>query len=332
MEEKVDFLAIGDVTVDAFIRLENANVNCEIDHQRCELCVDFGAKIPYESVEEIFAVGNSANAAVAAARLGLNAALIATVGNDENGAKCLASLKKNGVRTNLISVQNGAKTNYHYVLWYEEERTILVKHEPYYRQLPVLPPTSLIYLSSLGPETISYHEEIKKFLEKNPRVRLIFQPGTFQISESREGGLLYDFYRRAEVVAVNLEEARKITNLPAGEPAELLNILKSRGTKIVLITNGVAGAYLIDESGRWFMPPFPDPKPPLERTGAGDAFTATFAAALALGQSNLEAFAWGLVNAMSVVQQIGAQAGLLTRTELEKILARRPPGFEPEKI
>jgi len=56
-------------------------------------------QVPYESMEEVKAVGNSANAAVAAARLGLKSALLAHVGNDAQGKDCIEELKKNNVDT-----------------------------------------------------------------------------------------------------------------------------------------------------------------------------------------------------------------------------------------
>ena len=58
----IDFLAIGDTVIDAFIRLKDASVNCDIDNENCKLCMNFGDKLPYEFVEVLYAVGNSANA------------------------------------------------------------------------------------------------------------------------------------------------------------------------------------------------------------------------------------------------------------------------------
>ena len=69
-----DFVAIGDTTIDAFIRIKEASVNCDINKENCQICFDFANKVPYESVTIVPAVGNSANAAVAAARLGLQSA------------------------------------------------------------------------------------------------------------------------------------------------------------------------------------------------------------------------------------------------------------------
>jgi len=71
---KIDLLAIGDPVIDCFIRLKDAKVHCNIDHEECELCVKFGQKIPFEFAVEVPAVGNAANAATACARLGLSAA------------------------------------------------------------------------------------------------------------------------------------------------------------------------------------------------------------------------------------------------------------------
>ena len=39
---------------------------------------------------------------------------------------------------------------------------------------------------------------------------------------------------------------------------------------------------------------------------------------------------WGPVNSMSVVQQIGARAGLLTRERLEEYLAKAPEDYRPQ--
>ncbi len=82
----------------------------------------------------------------------------------------------------------------------------------------------------------------------------------------------------------------------------------------------------------WQMPSYPDPKPPYERTGAGDAFSSTFTSALALGLSVEQALAWAPVNSMAVVQQVGARAGLLAREKLEEYLKNAPAGYAAKRI
>ena len=77
---------------------------------------------------------------------------------------------------------------------------------------------------------------------------------------------------------------------------------------------------------------YPDPKPPYERTGCGDAWASTFVTALALGRPPLEALVWAPINPMSVAQFIGAQEGLLTREQLTWWLEKAPAEYKPREI
>ena len=329
--KNVDIVTVGDIAVDAFIRLKEASVHCNINRSRCELSLRFADKVPYESVTEISAVGNSANASVAIARLGLRSALISNLGEDTNGRKCLDVLKEEGVETGYVKFHKNSKTNYHYVLWYEDERTILVKHEPYEYLFPKkLPETKWFYLSSLGNDTLPYHEDIKKILESRPEIKLCFQPGTFQMKSGVSA--MRFFYERAEVFACNREEAGKILDTDTQDISALLSKMSALGPKITLITDGPKGAYMRFENLNYFMPIYPDPKPPLERTGAGDSFTATFVSALIMSKTPLEALRRAPINPMSVVQNIGAQKGLLSLKKIEDFLQKAPENYRPQKI
>ena len=108
--------------------------------------------------------------------------------------------------------------------------------------------------------------------------------------------------------------------------------IKNLGPKSVWITDGRKGAYFMDDTGVYLMPLYPDPRPPFERTGAGDAFASTFISALALGKTPEESARWAPVNSMSVVQSIGAQKGLLSRKEIEKYIAEAPESYRWQRI
>src|SRR3989344_7938940 len=277
-----DFVAIGDIVTDAFIKLQDASVHCDVNREHCTITMAFGDKRPYESVEEVPAVGNSSNAAVAAARLGLKSALVTHMGDDQNGRNCLESLKKEGVTIDFISVHESKKTNYHYVLWYDNDRTILVKHQEYERTFNDIGEPKWLYLSSLGDNTLEYHRRIIEYLKAHPDIALAFQPGTFQIKLGSEA--LKDVYVRANIFFCNVEEAEKILGLDTSGIEELLKRMHALGPKNVVITDGPKGAYGFDGKDVWQQQPYPDPKPPFERTGAGDAFASTTVAALALGK------------------------------------------------
>ncbi len=327
--QNIDFLAIGDVVTDAFIKLKEAEVKDCIDHGRQELCVSFGDKIPYESVEEVRAVGNSANAAVAAARLGLSSALLAHVGDDHQGKGCLEELQKNNVDISLMGVHKGLPTNYHYVLWYGVERTILVKHAHFPVSFPKdLPAPKMIYLSSLGEGTEQYHQEIADYVEVHPETKLVFQPGTFQMKMSIES--LARIYRNTHIFFCNVEEAQRILKTDEKDIKSLAAQFHALGPKIVMITDGINGAYGSNGEHLYFIPVYPHE--PYDRTGAGDAFASTVSVALLMGKSLEEAMRWGPVNSMSVVQQVGAQKGLLSKEKLDDYLAKAPADYQVKTL
>ena len=328
---KLDILAIGDITTDAFIRIKDARVSCDINNENCQICMKFADKIPYESVDIINAVGNSPNAAVSVTRLGANASLVSNVGDDQNGKECLGVLTENGVSADYVKIHEGKKTNYHYVLWYEAERTILVKHEEFpYALPPKIPEPAWVYLSSLGESALSFHDEIETYLMEHPDVKLAFQPGTFQLKIGKER--LAGIYKRTHVFVCNVEEARKILSLPNADIKTLLREMHSVGPTLVAITDGPKGAYASDGTHAWFMPIYPDPAPPLERTGCGDAFASTFVTALQMGKSFEDALMWAPINPMNVVQHVGAQRGLLTKEQLLELLSKAPANYKPSRI
>lgn len=330
MKNNYDFLAIGDTVTDAFIHLKLSSAHIEIDHGKREICMSFGDKVPYEDVYVVPAVGNSANASVSAARLGLTSALVSNVGDDYFGKECIMALEKEGVSTEFVKINEGMKTNYHYVLWYGDERTILIKHQPYTYMLPDIDDPKWIYLSSVGELALEFHKVLEKYLSEHPQVKLAFQPGTYQIGFGKDK--LAGIYKRSDVFICNKEEAQRILNTLEDDPKKLLIMLNELGPKIVVITDGVKGAYAYDGKRAWQMRLYPDPKPPLQRTGAGDAFSSTFVVALALGKDIREALRWAPINSMSVVQDIGARAGLLTRSKLEEYLKNAPADYEPQPL
>jgi sugar/nucleoside kinase (ribokinase family) len=229
------------------------------------------------------------------------------------------------------------KTNYHYVLWYGDERTILINHEKYdYTVSSDLLSGKIkpryIYLSSLGENTLGFHMALGEYLAKNPDVKLVFQPGTFQIKFGTEA--LAALYKKTEIFFCNKEEAIHILKVDANSTIQdLLAGFKKLGVVLPVITDGPKGSYTYDESGAVIhLDIYPDIQPPLERTGAGDAFASTFAAAKASGLDTKTALMWGSVNSMSVCQYVGAQEGLLKKEVLEKYLSQKPSGWEVKSL
>jgi len=329
----MDFLAVGDVVVDAFIKLKDASVHCKISNEDCEICMRWGDKIPYDDAWIIPAVGNSANAAVAAARLGLASGLRAYVGTDQWGQECLASLLRERVDTAFVERQAGKQTNYHYVLWYEQQRTILVKHETFdYGTPPMATGPTWLYLSSLAQNSLEYHHALIAQIKRWGGTKLAFQPGTFQLNMGVAA--LREVYLAADIFFCNKEEAERVLTLPAGtDMHQLLRGIKELGPRIVVITDDTRGSFAIDPSGHMIhCPRYPDPRAPYEITGAGDALASTTTVALSMGKPLDEALRWGSVNASAVLQEVGAQKGLLNRAQIETTLLQAPATWVVESF
>lgn len=333
MSQQYDFVAIGDILIDAFIQLskDQADVKVDLDTGRKTLEMDFGSKLPYDNVVVVPAVGNSPNAATSATRLGLETALVTHIGNDKFGKECLQALRDRGVHTDFVKIHEDKNTNYHYVLRYGPERTILINHEHYPYALPDFPVApKFFYFSSVGEHGIPYHHEIAEYL-KNNDTKLAFQPGTFQIKVGYEE--IRDIYENTEIFFCNKEEAQEILGSTEQHIPTLIRGIRELGPTLPVITDGPNGAFVIDADDQaWQMPMFPDPAAPVDRTGAGDAFSSTFTAAIILGKDPAEALSWGPINSMNVVQHIGAQEGLLPMDELQKHLANRPDDYVASKI
>jgi len=141
------------------------------------------------------------------------------------------------------------------------------------------------------------------------------------------------------VLVVNLEEAEKILiNIKLvgpnfkNDPKSMLKYFSKLGPKLIIITDGPKGAYMFDGEHYYLMPIYPDPRPPLERTGCGDAWASTFVAALALGKTPLEALMLAPINPMSVAQYVGAQQGLLKLDQMKWWLEKAPIDYRPTEV
>ena len=333
-QKQLDVLSVGNVVTDVFIRLLDNEATVEKTSDGLKLSMAYSTKVPFDHSEVVAAVGNASNASVAFAKLGLKSGLVANVGDDAGGREILATLQHANVDTRFVHINPGRKSQSHFVLWYKEERTILVRdkvdfdyHWPRFRIIDI---PKWIYFSSVGKQAIEYDEAIVSWLEAHPPIKLALQPGTFQIQTGTKR--LERLYQRAEILAVNREEATTISGGNHADLHGLLDKLHELGPKIVVISDGHNGAYASDGTNRYKMPIYPDPKPPFERTGAGDAFTSTFVAAIMRGADIQGALLWAPINAMSVVQKVGAQAGLLSEHEINHFLRAAPHNYHPEKF
>jgi sugar/nucleoside kinase (ribokinase family) len=313
----LDILTIGDTAQDVFLEMgrDEAHIHCRHRPDDCELCFSYREKIPVAALHHSVG-GNAANAAVALARLGFAAGIYTHIGADIAADTILRTLTQNRVSTRFVAKDRDKETNYSTILNTHGERTILSYHVPRQYRLPEMPAVKWIYLTSMkeGGDHV-YPELLSYLLRQNPG--LTFQPGTHQIRQGPK--VAREILRHCTLLIMNVEEAEQYTQKEGASPTQLLDTLRKLGPTNVVITDGARGTYATDGAAHWYLGVIPDLKL-REATGAGDAYASGVTAALLDRQPLPEALRWGQVQAGSVIQQIGAQAGLLYRKQLDQLL------------
>lgn len=311
----IDLLTIGDSTIDTFIRVEDAKVEFDINRENKRICFPYGSKIPVDSIAYGVA-GNAANVAVGATKLGLKTAIYTNLGDDDQGERIKSTLKKYGVASDFIKIIPGKESNLSVVLSFQGERTIFVYHQDWTYELPKLPSVRWVYLTSMAETFTNSNimDEVNHYIDYT-KANLVFGPGTYQLKADikRYPKVL----ERCYVLIVNMEEAKRILNIDLEEkvePGDLLSKMLILGPKIVVITDGEEGSYASNGQKNLKVGIFPTQV--VERTGAGDAYSAGLVSALALGETLEEAMVWGTINASHVIAQIGPLTGMMTKTEL----------------
>ena len=334
--KKFDVISIGDTTLDVFLELDEANakVVCQNGDEDCVIQLAFADKIPVKKMTNVPAVGNAANVAVGCSRLGLRTALYTILGKDSSGKEAFERLKSEKVYKDYIVWDKKRGTNYSAVINYKGERTILVYHEPRDYDLPKLAKTDWIYLTAMGKGHEKLNQQIIDYVQKTG-AKLGFNPGDLQLREGFEA--LKPIIKKCTVFFVNKQEAQRLVG-KHDDVKELLKLLHNEGSKIVVITDGSKGSYSFDGADYYFQEVLHVPL--VEMTGCGDSYSTGFISALHLGKSIPEAMKWGTTNAAAKLQQIGAQAGLLTRKQLEGFIngtvkfdfIKDNSGLNPQKI
>jgi len=310
-----DLITIGDSTIDTFIRIHDATVECDINHQECKICVKYGDKIPVDSIAHGVA-GNAANVAVGCSKLGLRTAIYTNLGDDDHGKNIKQVLERENVANDYVEVHSGKDSNLSVVLTFQGERTIFVYHQDWDYRLPNLVDASWIYLTSMAESFSNSNimDEVYHYIAKS-KAKLAFGPGTFQLKANvkRYPKIL----EKCEVIFSNLEEAKRILEISESEivnERDLLSRIHLLGPKTVVITDGANGSYVSDGNRNLKIGIFPTKL--VEKTGAGDAYASGFMAAIISRMPLEEAMTWGAINAASVIVETGTQNGLLTKEQL----------------
>lgn len=304
---------LGEAMSDTFVSLEEAGL---IDSQKKMICLPYGQKINVSTF--IHKGGGSAfNVAVGLKRLGLEAALIASVGQDSEGMRLLRMIKQEGVEDSNVIVSDKFETKAAIILNGEDgDRTILVYHGKgiLIKEMvdwDKIDHGSWFYLGPL-PDTAKQLIDYLLEIAREKELKLVFNPGSVQVDWPKEENL--KIISSSELFILNKEEAEKVMG-EEQDDKKLLSSFVEAGAKKVIITDGRNGSTAFD--GKSYYQQDIVKVKTQDMTGAGDAYLSGVVGALIYGQNLKKAMQWGAIDSASVVEKLGAQAGLLSKEDIE---------------
>jgi len=320
---KYDVVCIGDAFEDVFVE---PNLKPEFSRSfasKQSISFELGEKVPLNSVD--YEIGGSAcNAAVGFSRLGYNSTIVSLLGDDTPKERVIERLEKENVDYDHLNISKKIQTGFSVIFRFEGERTIFVYHGVKdYSSLKIKKGLRFkwIYVSPLGENTEDIERRVIAEVSTHNSM-FAWNPGSLQIAKGASH--FKHLLMATNVLFLNKEEAIKFINLPVRPSMEQIFFkLHSYGPKIIVITNGKEGAYVSHRN--IILNKEADQRlKKVDATGAGDSFAVGFLGKImeldfnTISEQELnEALKWGTANSASVIRQIGAQRGLLTKEEIE---------------
>ena len=325
-----DIITIGGATRDISFVTDKGKV-IETPENLTEqklLGFEYGAKIKSEEVFFNFG-GGSCNTAATFVKLGLNVAVSCKVGKDDDGDSMIRNLKKLGINTDLIQIDENKKTGFSFVVVNKNGGDrVIFKYKGAGDFLEIkkgnINNTKWVYLTSLAGNWKKDLEEINKAIEEN-KIKLAWNPGAIQIAAGKKE--LKKFLENTELLIINKDEAIELVQSDENvkldyneinDMVTLSKVIKSWGPKIMVITDGPDGAYMSDENNILYSPSTSNAK--VDSTGAGDSFGSALVSGYILTGDLETALKYGIINSGSVVGEYGAQNGMLNKSEVEEKL------------
>lgn len=288
-----------------------------------------GSKILIDSLTTAIG-GGGTNTAAAFSKLGLKTAFAGKVGSGHNSDYILDTLKKSHIDTRLVTKVNG-KSGFSIILDNSEKDRVILAHKGVNDTITIkdIPLSKLktrwIYSSSLIGKSYETLVKVSKYSKKKG-ITFAFNPSSYMT----EQGIAYlaPVLENTNILIFNKEEALSLTGKT--EMLEVFSKIHSIGPKLIVITLGKNGVVASDTKFIYQMAATKTDV--VDATGAGDAFAASFVTGQILGKDIEFSLKLGIVNATSVLKQIGAKEGLLNYSKAIKEIRKNKNKVIKEKI
>lgn len=264
--------------------------------------------------------GKGANQAAACAHMGVNTVLLSAVGNDPQGELAITELREHGVNTDYI-VSSRQPTGRAFIMNDPSgENIIIVTSGANELVSPAQQRETVDDLRRRGPvpivlaqgELTPEHSVQLPRLVANSDSRLVLNLAPVTTRDP-------DLLAVADPLVLNEGEAAAVLDAAPGTPIEeLLERLRPIARSVV-VTLGQRGAMILEGDAEPVHIPAVYVERVVDTTGAGDAFCGTLAAALAQGETLVDACTLGAAAGALATQKRGAAGSYATENEIRRL-------------
>jgi ribokinase len=317
---KHEVICIGSACKDIFFPTSEGKIINTPEDLLAQKKIEFelGAKYKIETRYEALG-GCAANVACGLSRLGIETACLSHIGDDLIADWIKGEFEKNGVNTNLITREHNYISDMSAIVVDKESGDrVIYSNQKVNIKLEIsedkLKNTEWFFIGDLEGGWEEKLEKIISISEKH-KIKVAINPRYSNIHENTLK--VIDIIAKTEIVFLNKDEAIEIIskhNLSLNKndlnnEEFLIKELQKINSKIVVITDGVRGAWVYD--GKDFIHENARVVRAIDSTGAGDSFNSGFLAAYLKEKEIRECLKWGIINSSSVVQHYGSIEGLL---------------------
>lgn len=291
---------------------------------KSKLAFELGAKYKIEERYESLG-GCAANVACGLAKLGMQSACYSHIGDDTSADWIKKELEKNGVGINLITQEKKCPSDLSAIVVDKNSaERVIFSNQKANGKLKIVPDNlkgaEWYFLGDLHGKWEKITDAVFKAVQKNG-VKIANNPRQINIHENVKK--IIETISNSDALFLNKDESIKIISAMGNFSEKeldnevfLAKKLKEKGARIAVITDGVRGAWAIDEKKIFFAPGIKVKA--VDSTGAGDSFCSGFIAAYIKGKNIQECLKWGIANSSSVVRFYGGIEGLLGEVEIKK--------------
>jgi ribokinase len=254
--------------------------------------------------------GKGANAAAAAARLGVATSFVGLVGRDDLGTRARDDLERAGVDVTHLG-ESDTRTGVAAILVDQGGQNLIAVASGANAEVSRAHVRAAFESMAAGRPVVLVNLEIPDDAVAEAAARASERLWPVVLNPAPARPLSREVMAACDVIVANEAEAAALDGVDA---------LLGNGVPAVVVTRGARGADLHrPEESPHHQPAFPVDV--VDTTGAGDAFCAALAVALAEGRDLEDAVRWGAAAGGLACRDVGARTGLPTRAEVERLVS-----------